>query len=92
MADIAFGTTAGTFTDTSTNAEGAEVPDTYTFTSDVDPSVGAVNPDGTATFTGAPGSFTVTATDPAGLSGTASFTVLADLAVVAVGEPTFTPA
>ena len=91
MADIAFGTTAGTFSDTSTNAEGAVVPDTYTFTSDIDASIGAVGTDGAATFTGAPGTFTVTATDPAGLSGSASFTVLADLAVVAVGEPVFTP-
>ena len=89
---IPFGTTAGTFADTSTNAEGAVVPDTYTFTSTIDPSVGAVNADGTATFTTAAGSFDVTATDPAGLSGTATFDYQADLAVVAVGAPTFTAA
>ena len=91
MTNIAFGTTAGTFADTSTNAEGQPVPDTYTFTSTIDPSVGVVNADGTATFTGAAGTFDVTATDPAGLSGTETFEI-ADLAVVAVGTPTFTPA
>jgi hypothetical protein len=84
-------TTGGTFTDTSTNAEGLPVPDTYTFTSTIDPSVGTVSPDGTATFTGTPGAFDVTATDPLGLSGTASFEV-ADLVPAAVGEPVFTPA
>ena len=91
MAEIKFGTTAGTFADTSTNAEGVVVPDTYVFTSTIDPSVGVVNADGTATFTGAAGTFDVTATDPAGLSGTETF-VIEDLAVVAVGTPTFTAA
>jgi hypothetical protein len=89
---IAFGTTAGTFTDTSTNAEGAQVPDTYTFTSTIDPSIGTVNSDGTATFTTVAGTFDVTATDPAGLSGTETFEYLADLVPVAVGTPTFTAA
>ena len=92
MADIAFGTTAGAFSDTSTNAEGVVVPDTYTFTSTIDPSVGTVNPDGTATFTRAAGTFDVTATDPAGLSGTETFEYLADLVPAAVGAPTFTAA
>lgn len=81
----------GGFADTSTNAEGATVPDTYTFTSTIDPSVGVVNTDGTATFTGTPGSFDVTATDPAGLAGTETFQI-ADLVPVAVGTPTFTAA
>lgn len=89
---IAFGTTAGTFTDTSTNAEGVPVPDTYTFTSTIDPSVGTVNADGTATFTTVAGAFDVTATDPAGLSGTETFEYLADLVPAAVGAPTFTAA
>lgn len=89
---IAFGTTAGTFTDTSTNAEGQPVPDTYTFTSDIDASVGTVNADGTATFTTAAGTFTVTATDPAGLSGSETFEYLPDLTPTAVGAPTFTAA
>ena len=88
---ILFGTTAGTFADTSTNAEGADVPDTYVFTSTIDAAVGVVNADGTATFTGTAGTFDVTATDPAGLSGTETFDI-ADLAVVAVGTPTFTAA
>ena len=92
MTPIPFGTLAGTFADTSTNAEGAPVPDTYVFTSTIDPSVGVVNADGTATFTQAPGTFDVTATDPAGLAGTETFEYQADLAVVAVGVPTFTPA
>ena len=82
---------AGTFADTSTNAEGAIVPDTYAFTSTIDPSVGVVNSDGSATFTGTPGSFTVTATDPAGLAGTETFEIV-DLVPVAVGTPTFTAA
>ena len=89
---IAFGTTAGTFTDTSTNASGAAVPDTYTFTSDIDPALGTVNSDGTATFTQTAGTFDVTATDPTGLSGTETFEYLADLAPAAVGAPTFTAA
>ncbi len=89
---IPFGTTAGTFTDTSTNAEGVEVPDTYAFTSTIDPSVGTVNSDGTATFTTAAGTFDVTATDPSGLSGTETFEYLADLVPAAVGTPTFTAA
>ncbi len=92
MATIPFGTTAGTFTDTSTNAEGQPVPDTYTFTSDIDPALGTVNADGTATFVaGAQGTFTVTATDPAGLSGSDTFEI-ADLVPTAVGTPTFTAA
>ena len=91
MTEIKFGTTAGTFADTSTNAEGDVVPDDYVFTSTIDLSVGVVNADGTATFTGAAGTFDVTATDPAGLSGTETF-VIEDLAVVAVGTPTFTAA
>ena len=89
---ITFGTTAGTFADTSTNAEGAPVPDTYVFTSTIDASVGVVNEDGTATFTGVAGTFDVTATDPASLSGTETFEYQADLTVVTVGTPTFTPA
>ena len=89
---ITFGTTAGTFADTSTNAEGVVVPDTYTFTSTIDASVGVVNADGTATFVaGASGTFDVTATDPAGLSGTETFQI-ADITPVAVGTPTFTAA
>jgi hypothetical protein len=89
---IPFGTLAGTFTDTSTNAEGAVVPDNYVFTSTIDPSVGVVNTDGTATFVaGASGTFDVTATDPAGLAGTETFD-LVDLVPVAVGTPTFVPA
>ena len=92
MTSIPFGTTAGTFSDTSTNAEGVAVPDTYVFSSTIDPALGVVNPDGTATFVaGASGTFDVTATDPAGLSGTETFQI-ADLAVVAVGTPTFTAA
>ena len=89
---ITFGTTAGTFTDTSTNAEGLPVPDTYTFTATIDPSVGTIAEDGTATFTTVAGTFDVTATDPAGLAGTESFEYLADLVPVAVGAPTFTAA
>lgn len=89
---IAFGVTAGTFSDTSTNAEGVAVPDSYTFTSTIDASVGAVNADGTATFTTTAGTFDVTATDPAGLSGTETFEYQADLTVTAVGTPTFTAA
>ena len=92
MTQIPFGTTAGTFADTSTNAEGKEVPDSYVFTSTIDASVGVVNADGTATFVaGASGTFDVSATDPAGLAGVETFEI-ADLAVVAVGTPTFTPA
>ena len=89
---ITFGTLAGTFADTSTNAEGVVVPDTYTFTSTIDAAVGVVNADGTATFTTVAGTIDVTATDPAGLSGTETFEYQADLAVVAVGTPTFTAA
>ena len=89
---IPFGTAAGTFTDTSTNAEGLPVPDTYTFTSDIDASVGTVGADGAATFTATAGTFTVTATDAAGLSGTETFEYLADLVPAAVGAPTFTAA
>jgi hypothetical protein len=92
VTSIPFGTLAGTFADTSTNAEGAPVPDTYVFTSTIDASVGVVNADGTATFVaGASGTFDVTATDPAGLSGTETFEI-ADVSVVAVGTPTFTAA
>jgi hypothetical protein len=92
MTPIKFGTLAGAFADTSTNAEGAVVPDTYAFTSTIDPSVGAVNTDGSATFVaGASGTFDVTATDPAGLSGAETFEI-ADLAPAAVGTPTFAPA
>ncbi len=83
--------TAGTFADTSTNAEGNPVPDTYAWTSTADPSVATVNADGTATFTGVLGTFTVTATDPAGLAGSDSVEVV-DTVPVAVGVPTFTPA
>ena len=89
---IKFGTLAGTFADTSTNAEGVDVPDTYVFTSTIDASVGVVNEDGTATFTGVAGTFDVTATDPTSLSGTETFEYQADLTVVTVGTPTFTPA
>jgi hypothetical protein len=86
---ILFGTTAGTFADTSTNAEGAVVPDTYEFKSTIDAAVGVVDADGSATFVaGASGTFDVTATDPAGLSGTETFEI-ADLVPVAVGTPTF---
>ena len=92
MTPIPFGILAGTFADTSTNAEGVVVPDTYVFTSTIDPSVGVVNADGTATFTTVAGTFDVTATDPAGLSGTETFEYQPDLAVVAVGVPTFTAA
>ncbi len=89
---IKFGTTAGTFSDTSTNAEGVDAPDTYTWTSTIDASVGVVNADGTATFVAnAAGTFDVTATDPAGLSGTETFDI-ADLVPTAVGVPTFTAA
>jgi hypothetical protein len=83
--------TAGTFADTSTNAEGNPVPDTYTWTSTADPSVATVNADGTATFTGTAGTFAVTATDPAGLSGSEDVEVV-DSVPTAVGVPTFTPA
>lgn len=83
--------TAGQFADTSTNAEGVAVPDTYTFTSTIDPSVGVVNADGSATFTGTLGTFDVTATDPAGLAGTETFEIV-DLIPVAVGTPTFAAA
>ena len=82
---------AGAFADTSTNAEGNPVPDTYAWTSTIDPSVGVVNADGTATFTGTVGTFAVTATDPAGLSGTEDVEVV-DGVPVAVGVPTFTAA
>ena len=91
MTTIPLPVSGGTFSDTSTNAEGVEVPDTYTFTSTIDPSVGVVNSDGSATFTGVLGTFDVTATDPAGLAGTETFE-LVDLVPVAVGAPTFTPA
>jgi hypothetical protein len=92
VTEIKFGTTAGTFADTSTNAEGVAVPDTYVFTSTIDAGVGVVNADGTATFTTVAGTFDVTATDPAGLSGTETFEYAADTTVVAVGTPTFTAA
>ena len=92
MTPIKFGTLAGQFADTSTNAEGAAVPDTYAFTSTIDPSVGVVNADGSATFVaGASGTFDVTATDPAGLAGTETFEI-ADVVPVAVGTPTFAAA
>lgn len=91
MTSIKFGTLAGTFSDTSTNAEGVVIPDTYTFTSTIDASVGAVQTDGSVTFTGVAGTFDVTATDPAGLAGTDTFEI-ADLTPVAVGVPTFTAA
>ena len=92
MTSITFGTLAGTFSDTSTNAEGVVIPDTYTFTSTIDAAVGVVNADGTATFvTGASGTFDVTATDSAGLAGTDTFEI-ADLTPTAVGVPTFTAA
>jgi hypothetical protein len=89
---IKFGTTAGTFSDTSTNAEGVVVPDTYTWTSTIDASVGVVSADGTTTFiASASGTFDVTATDPAGLATTETFEI-ADLAPAVVGVPTFTAA
>ena len=92
MTPITFGTLAGTFSDTSTNAEGQPVPDTYTFSSTIDPALGVVNADGSATFVaGASGTFDVTATDPSGLSGTETFEI-ADLVPVAVGVPTFAAA
>jgi hypothetical protein len=91
VTSIPLSVTAGTFADTSTNAEGLAAPDTYTFTSTIDPSVGTINADGTATFTSTPGTFDVTATDPAGLSGTDTFE-RADLVPAAVGVPTFTAA
>lgn len=82
---------AGQFGDTSQNAEGNDVPDTYVWTSDADPSVATINADGSATFTGVLGTFTVTATDPAGLSGSETVEI-ADLVPVAVGTPTFAAA
>lgn len=83
--------TAGTFADTSTNAEGVVVADTYVWTSDIDAAVGAIAEDGTATFLGVEGTFTVTATDPLGLAGSDSVQIV-DTVPVAVGTPTFTPA
>lgn len=91
MISIPLTVTAGTFADTSTNAEGNPVPDTYTWTSTADPSVATVNADGSATFTGTAGTFAVTATDPAGLSGS-SDVQYGDFVPTAVGVPTFTPA
>lgn len=91
MISIPLTVTAGTFSDTSTNAEGQPVPDTYAWTSDADPSVATVNPDGTATFTGTAGTFRVTATDPSGAAGSDDVQY-GDFVPVAVGTPTFTPA
>lgn len=90
--EIPFGTTAGAFSDTSTNAEDLPVPDTYTFTSTIDAAVGTIAEDGTATFTTVAGTFDVTATDPSGIAGTDTFEYLADLVPTAVGTPTFTAA
>lgn len=94
MTAIPFGTLAGTFSipaDTVKNAEGIVVPDSFTWSSTIDPSVGTVNPDGSATFVaGMEGTFDVTGTDPNGLAGTDTFQI-ADLVPVAVGAPTFTP-
>lgn len=91
MTQIPNTVTAGTFSDTSTNADGQPVPDTYQFSSDIDASIGVVNPDGSATFTGTPGTFTVTATDPLGLQGSDQFEIV-DLKPAAVGAPTFAAA
>ena len=91
MIQVPAGVASGTFSDTSTNAEGVIVPDSYIWTSTADPSIATVNADGTATFAGAAGTFTVTATDPLGLSGSDTVQV-GDLTPVAVGTPTFTAA
>lgn len=82
--------TAGTFAATSTDARGNVVPDQYTWASTADPTIAVVNPDGSATFTGVLGKFTVTAADPLGLAGTADCEVIAG-PPVSIGEPTFSP-
>jgi hypothetical protein len=80
---------AGSFASAALNAEGAVVPDPLTYASDIDASIGAVNSDGSATFTGAFGSFSVTATDASGLSASDTFE-LADLVPATITPPTFT--